>query len=78
MRPKERSWLRTRTTGPVVGAVQSVFSENWVEQTSEPIVGERFFPPLAAAGPVPDPPGGVDAELGNRGLGGHGFLATPQ
>ena len=33
---------------------------------------------VAAAGPMPDLRGGVDAELGDRGLGGHGFLATPQ
>jgi hypothetical protein len=27
---------------------------------------------------VPGLRGGVDTEFGNRGLGGHGFLATPQ
>jgi hypothetical protein len=30
------------------------------------------------AGSMPDLRGQVDAELGNRGLAGHGFLATPQ
>jgi cardiolipin synthase A/B len=50
----EKHWRDTgvRLQGPVVGAVQSVFSENWVEQTSEPLVGERYFPPLEPAGPV--------------------------
>ncbi len=33
---------------------------------------------IAAAGAMPDLRGKVDAELGDRGLGGHGFLATPQ
>jgi hypothetical protein len=33
---------------------------------------------VATAGLVPDLRGEVDAEAGNGGLGGHGFLATPQ
>jgi cardiolipin synthase A/B len=50
----EKHWRDTgvRLEGPIVGAVQSVFSENWLEQTSEPIVGERYFPPLGPVGPV--------------------------
>lgn len=50
----EEHWRDTgvRLQGPIVGAVQSVFSENWLEQTSEPIVGERYFPPLEPAGTV--------------------------
>ena len=50
----EEHWRDTgvRLRGPIVGAVQSVFSENWLEQTSEPIVGERYFPPLEPAGTV--------------------------
>lgn len=50
----EEHWRDTgvRLEGPIVGAVQSVFSENWLEQTSEPIVGERYFPPLESVGTV--------------------------
>ena len=50
----EEHWRDTgvRLQGPIVGAVQSVFSENWLEQTSEPIVGERYFPPLESVGTV--------------------------
>jgi cardiolipin synthase len=50
----EKHWRDTgvRLQGPVVGAVQAVFAENWLEQTSEPIVGERYFPPLGAVGSV--------------------------
>ena len=33
---------------------------------------------VAAAGALPGLRGEVDAEVGDRGLGGHGFLATPQ
>lgn len=50
----EEHWRDTgvRLQGPVVGSVQSVFSENWLEQTSEPLVGERYFPPLPHVGSV--------------------------
>ena len=50
----EKHWRDTglRLRGPIVGEVQSVFSENWLEQTAEPIVGEKYFPPLEPAGPV--------------------------
>jgi cardiolipin synthase len=50
----EEHWRDTgvRLRGPITGAVQSVFSENWLEQTAEPIVGERYFPPLEPAGTV--------------------------
>jgi cardiolipin synthase len=41
-----------RLQGPIVNAVQAVFAENWVEQTSEVLVGEKFFPALPAAGSV--------------------------
>jgi hypothetical protein len=33
---------------------------------------------VAATRTMPGLPGGVDTEFGDRGLGGHGFLATPQ
>jgi cardiolipin synthase A/B len=35
-----------------VHAVQSTFSENWVEVTGDLFVGERYFPPLTPAGEV--------------------------
>jgi cardiolipin synthase A/B len=41
-----------RLEGPIVNAVQSVFAENWVEQTSEALVGEKHFPHLEARGSV--------------------------
>src|SRR5579859_592102 len=42
-------------------------------------VGERDLDrAVTAAGASPDLRGEVDAELGDRGLGGHGFRATPQ
>jgi len=41
-----------RITGPLVGGIQSAFTENWVYCTGEILSGERFFPPIdAAAGP---------------------------
>jgi cardiolipin synthase A/B len=49
-----KHWRDTgvRLAGPVVAEVQGVFAQNWVEQTAEVLVGEKYFPPLAAAGPV--------------------------
>jgi cardiolipin synthase len=44
--------VSVRLRGPVVHAVQSTFSENWVEVTGQLFVGERYFPPLAPAGEV--------------------------
>jgi cardiolipin synthase len=41
-----------RLEGPIVGALQSAFTENWVEETGEVLVGERFFPKLQPAGPI--------------------------
>jgi cardiolipin synthase len=38
--------------GPVVHAVQSVFSENWVEDTGELFVGDNVFPALDKEGDV--------------------------
>ena len=40
-----------RLEGPIVNAVQGVFAENWMEETSEVLVGERYFPTLPPAGP---------------------------
>jgi len=49
-----KHWRDTgvRLEGPIVNAVQAVFAENWVEMTAEVLVGEKYFPRLAAAGPV--------------------------
>jgi len=44
--------LSVRLTGPVVHAVQSAFSENWVEVTGKLFVGEDYFPALEPAGEV--------------------------
>jgi len=44
--------LSVRLTGPVVHAVQSVFSENWVEVTGKLFVGDDVFPPQPKAGDV--------------------------
>jgi cardiolipin synthase len=44
--------LSVRLTGPVVHAVQSVFSENWVEVTGKLFVGDDVFPPPHQAGEV--------------------------
>lgn len=44
--------LSVRLRGPVVHAVQSVFSENWVEVTGRLFVGDEYFPPLQPAGEV--------------------------
>jgi cardiolipin synthase len=41
-----------RITGPLVGGIQSAFTENWVYCTGEILSGERFFPRVdAGAGP---------------------------
>lgn len=44
--------LSVRLRGPVVHAVQSVFSENWVEVTGKLFVGAQVFPTLEPAGEV--------------------------
>jgi cardiolipin synthase A/B len=36
----------------VVGRVQAVFARNWMEETSEVLFGERYFPDLPDAGDV--------------------------
>ena len=50
----EKHWRDTgvRVEGPIVHNIQAVFTENWLEQTAEPLVGTKFFPPLVAVGPV--------------------------
>ena len=44
--------LSVRLRGPVVHAVQSAFTENWVEVTGKLFVGNDAFPPLEPAGEV--------------------------
>jgi cardiolipin synthase len=44
--------ISVRLRGPVVHAVQSVFSENWVEVTGKLFVGDEVFPALEPAGEV--------------------------
>jgi cardiolipin synthase A/B len=44
--------LSVRLRGPVVHAVQSVFTENWVETTGKLFVGDDVFPPQQPAGAV--------------------------
>jgi cardiolipin synthase len=44
--------IGVRVRGPAVHAVQSVFSENWVEDTGELFVGDDVFPALAKVGDV--------------------------
>jgi cardiolipin synthase len=41
-----------RITGPLVGGIQSAFTENWVYCTGEILTGDRFFP-RTEAGPGP-------------------------
>lgn len=44
--------IGVRLRGPVVHAVQSAFSENWVDATGELFVGDDVFPLLESAGDV--------------------------
>ncbi len=52
--PKPHVWRDTaiRVEGPLVGELQSVFLENWMEETGEVPAGEAIFPKLAPAGHV--------------------------
>lgn len=44
--------IGVRLRGPVVHAMQSAFSENWVDATGELFVGDEVFPALEPAGDV--------------------------
>ena len=44
--------VSVRVRGPIVGVVQSAFSENWTEETGELFVGDDVFPALERAGDV--------------------------
>ena len=39
-----------RVVGPAVHALQSVFTENWIEETGELTLGDEYFPPAEQAG----------------------------
>jgi cardiolipin synthase A/B len=41
-----------RVEGPAVAQMQSAFEDNWTEVTGDLLVGEKYFPPLPAAGDV--------------------------
>lgn len=42
-----------RITGPAVHGLQSVFSENWISETCELLVGDKVFPALEPTGDIP-------------------------
>ena len=48
--PDEWRDTHYRIEGPVVAALQSAFSENWLETSGEMIQGDKFFPKLEPAG----------------------------
>lgn len=39
-----------RLEGPAVAELQAAFAEHWIEATGELLLGDRFFPDIAAAG----------------------------
>ena len=41
-----------RLQGPVVNSVQSVFADNWVEQTEDVLIGPKYFPEQEDAGDI--------------------------
>lgn len=47
-----KHWRDTflRVEGPIVNQLQAAFTENWIEETGEVIVGDRYFPKLRVAG----------------------------
>ena len=48
------NWRDTgaRLEGPIVGRIQSVFLQNWMEESEEVLADERYFPEPEAAGDV--------------------------
>src|SRR6185436_7695943 len=51
---KKAGWRDTmsRLEGPIVGALQGVFAENWLECCGEILTSPRHWPALAPAGPT--------------------------
>lgn len=66
-RPESWRDLAARVEGPVVGRLQAVFAQNWMEETAELLADHKCFPRLEPAGDVPmhvissSPRGGVSA-----------------
>ncbi len=50
--PDEWRETMVQVEGPVVGQLQSIFTEDWVHTTGEVLHGQRQFPPLPPAGEV--------------------------
>lgn len=52
--PSQPAWRDTmvRVEGPVVGALQGVMAENWLECCGEILTGDEFFPRLEPAGDI--------------------------
>ncbi|TPI57694.1 cardiolipin synthase B [Mesorhizobium sp. B3-1-7] len=48
--PTEWRDTHYRIEGRAAAAFQAAFAENWLETAGEPLQGEKFYPPLAAAG----------------------------
>lgn len=50
----KKHWRDTaiRIKGPLVNQIQTVFSENWIEETGEVFAGDEYFPQLEAEGNV--------------------------
>jgi cardiolipin synthase len=50
----DRAWRDTaaRVEGPVVNALQAVFAQSWMGETSEVLAGSRYFPDPRRAGDV--------------------------
>jgi len=44
--------ISVRVEGPIVHRLQSVFAENWIEETGEAISGEKFFKELEPRGTI--------------------------
>jgi cardiolipin synthase A/B len=51
--PKEWRDTQVRVTGPVVGQMQAIFSEDWTYTSGEVLAGEPFYPPLEPTGSLP-------------------------
>ncbi len=39
-----------RLCGPIVNGLQSIFSQHWIEETGEVLVGQKYFPHMEPAG----------------------------
>lgn len=50
----KKHWRDTalRIEGPLVNHLQTVFSENWIEETGEVFAGDEYFPKLEPAGDI--------------------------